>query len=81
MGACIYCGEPAGFLHKAHPDCKTKHELALRALPEYFKIYIESDVSIEETKALVEERGKDLSKTTKFTRLQRNVSPLSQNPD
>lgn len=26
MGNCIYCGEPAGFLKKAHRDCKKLHE-------------------------------------------------------
>ncbi len=26
MGNCIYCGEPAGFLKKAHKECKQRHE-------------------------------------------------------
>lgn len=26
MGECIYCGKPAGFLKKAHTECKQKHE-------------------------------------------------------
>jgi len=26
MANCIYCGEPAGFLRKAHKECKQRHE-------------------------------------------------------
>ena len=26
MGNCIYCGEPVGFLKKAHKECKQRHE-------------------------------------------------------
>ncbi len=26
MGNCIYCGEPAGFLNKAHKECKQQYE-------------------------------------------------------
>jgi hypothetical protein len=44
MGTCIYCGKPAGWLNRSHPDCEQQHKVAQKRIPEFFKEYMYSDM-------------------------------------
>jgi hypothetical protein len=43
----VYCGQPAGFLRKRHPECHNRHQIAISVIPRFFSQVIESPISIE----------------------------------
>lgn len=44
MGTCIYCGKPAGWFHRFHPNCRDEHDVARKRIPEFFKEFVHSDM-------------------------------------
>lgn len=42
MGACRYCGKPAGFLAKSHAGCRDRHDLVESKLSEFFPRFLNS---------------------------------------
>jgi hypothetical protein len=40
MGACKFCGKPAGFLRSQHAECAAAHAETLEKLPQIFSGYL-----------------------------------------
>src|SRR2546421_233345 len=53
MGSCRYCGRPAGWFRRSHPHCRELHDLARIRIPEFFKEYLHSDMSVDRFGELV----------------------------
>ncbi|HVV63550.1 MAG TPA: hypothetical protein VHD14_17515, partial [Pseudolabrys sp.] len=47
MANCIYCGKPAGFLRKRHPECEERHKKVLDLVPRFFTEVIGSPISAD----------------------------------
>lgn len=47
MARCSYCGQPAGFLRRQHPECSQRHQRAISLIPGFFAKVTNSPVSVE----------------------------------
>mgnify|MGYP000055858716 FL=1 len=59
MGICVYCGKPAGFLQKAHPECEAKHKEGLNQIAELVAASLAGSVPISELPERLEEIAKE----------------------
>jgi hypothetical protein len=55
MGACRFCGQPAGFLRSEHAECRGKHTLAQERIPAFFVKSLESALPATRFRELADE--------------------------
>ena len=54
MARCIYCGRPAGFMHKMHAECKERHERAMSLIPSFFPKFFETALPVNRFRVLLQ---------------------------
>ena len=55
MSDCVYCGKPAGFLHKWHQECRDLHETATQKILQFFNEVIGSEIEPQKFSSLAKE--------------------------
>ena len=55
MLRCVYCGEAAGLLRRAHQACRERHDSAIAQFPGFFVKYLASPMPPDKFRALAEE--------------------------
>jgi hypothetical protein len=53
MANCRLCGAPAGFLLHEHKQCRERHDVAVKKIPEFFVSALQSPMSTERFRALL----------------------------
>jgi hypothetical protein len=59
MAKCLYCGKPAGLMHKHHPECKARHANAYSVIPEFFGKVIDSAISAQRFSELLQAAARE----------------------
>jgi hypothetical protein len=55
VGRCIYCSQSAGFLRRAHKDCRSKNNLAAAKISEFFLKSLQTQMPVERFRDLTVE--------------------------
>lgn len=54
MARCLYCGKPAGFLRRQHPECEKRHAHTLSRIPIFFTKVMDNAISAEQFSELLQ---------------------------
>lgn len=55
MGACLHCGQPAGFMRYQHTECRDKHEQGRSKIPGLLSVALDGNKAVEQLQATVDE--------------------------